>query len=274
MKVSIIIPVYNEALAIHEVLRRVCEAQIPEGWTKEIIVVDDGSVDTTTEQLIEFYDQHPNYQSILRFHYGILNHGKGVAVRVGLKLVTGDIVLVQDGDLEYSPKDYMALMEPFKDESVKIVYGSRFFGGPPKGMRLPNLAANYILSTSVRVLYGHALTDEATGYKLFRSEVMDHFLLNARGFEFCPEFTAKVLLSGFEILEIPISYNPRGILEGKKIRARDGFIAMWWLLKLRFKSRQAWIPTAAQKLQASTVANRKRVGQSTQADAKSVSNLK
>ena len=210
--------------------------------------------------LTEFYDQHPQYQSTLRLHNGVLNHGKGVAVRVGLKLATGDIILVQDGDLEYSPKDYMALMAPFSDPKIDIVFGSRFMKGSPAGMRLPNLVANYILSASVRIFYGHPLTDEATGYKLFRKEVLNQIELKSRGFEFCPEVTAKVLMAGFRIKEVPISYNPRGILEGKKIRARDGFIAIWWLLSLRLKG-NARTPLASRGSVQLSVANRKRASE-------------
>jgi dolichol-phosphate mannosyltransferase len=233
-KVSIIIPVYNEALAISEVLRRVCVAPLGSDSVKEIIIVDDGSIDSTLNCIEEFIAEHPQYRSMIRLHTGLINHGKGAALRAGFRLATGDIILIQDGDLEYYPQDYPKLLEPFQDPTVQVVYGSRFMHGFAKGMRFPNLVANIILTLSTRILYAQKITDEATGYKVFRRSVLQMIKLNCLEFEFCPEFTSKVLRAGLNIVEVPISYNPRGILEGKKIRARDGFIALWWLIKFRF----------------------------------------
>lgn len=233
-KVSVIIPVYNEALAVSEVLRRVCKAPLPEGFESEVVVVDDGSTDHTIETIEEFKQEHPEYAERVRVHESLINHGKGAALRAGFKMATGDILLVQDGDLEYSPSDYPRLLEPFQDPKVHVVYGSRFFDGLPGGMKLPNLLANVILSSTTTIFYGQRVTDEATGYKVFRRSVLDRFDLNCRRFEFCPEFTGNVLKAGYRIHEVPISYNPRGILEGKKIKASDGFIAIWWLLKIWF----------------------------------------
>jgi glycosyltransferase involved in cell wall biosynthesis len=233
-KVSVVIPVYNEALAITEVLRRVCKAPLPEDFESEIIVVDDGSTDHTIETIEEFKLEHPEYAGRVRIHESLINHGKGAALRAGFKIAAGDIVLVQDGDLEYSPADYPQLLEPFRDPEVQVVYGSRFFHGRPRGMKLPNLVANRILSLTTTLLYGQHITDEATGYKVFRRSVLDRFQLSSRRFEFCPEFTGNVLKAGFRIHEVPIHYDPRGILEGKKIKASDGFVAIWWLLKVWF----------------------------------------
>ena len=232
-KISIVIPVYNEALAIYELLRRIVEVELP-GYDVEIIVVDDGSTDETISRIETFRTDHPKFANIIRSHQGLVNHGKGSALRAGFKLATGDIILIQDGDLEYFPSDYPKLLEPFRDSKVQVVYGSRFLNGNPKGMKIPNLIANKILTFTAHHLYGQKLTDEATGYKVFRKSILNKIVLHSRGFEFCPEFTSNVLRAGETIYEVPIQYNPRGILQGKKIKARDGFVAMWWLLKLRF----------------------------------------
>ena len=234
VKVSVVIPVYNEALAIREILRRVCEAPLPPSFTREIIIVDDGSTDQTTAIIENAIKDDPKLTAVATLHRGIVNHGKGAAVRVGLKLAKGDIIIVQDGDLEYDPKDYPRLLAPFASPDTQIVFGSRFTTGVPKGMHFANAVANLILTLTTRILYGQTISDEATGFKVFRRQVLDYFDLKCLRFEFCPEFTAKVSLAGFKIHEVPISYNPRGILEGKKIRASDGFQAIWWLLKLRF----------------------------------------
>jgi glycosyltransferase involved in cell wall biosynthesis len=231
-RVSIIIPVYNEAPAVQEVLRRVCEAALPESCEKEIVVVDDGSTDHSMANVREFIQENPEYAPTITIHESYINHGKGAALRAGFKVAQGDIFVVQDADFEYSPDDYPGLLEPFRDERVHVVYGSRFQKGLPKGMRLPNLIGNLILSASTTLLFGQRVTDEATGYKVFRSSVLDRFELRCRGFEFCPEFTGNVLKAGFRIHEVPISYNPRGKTEGKKISARDGFTALYWLLKV------------------------------------------
>ncbi len=233
LRVSIVIPVYNEALLVAEILRRVFQAPLIDHAEREVIVVDDGSTDGTVRAINEFLADHPQHAPHLKVHAGLVNHGKGAALRAGFKLATGDILIVQDGDLEYSPDDYPVLLAPFRDPEVLVVYGSRFHSGFPKGMRGLNLLANLILTHSTRVLYGQRITDEATGYKVFRRSVLDRFELPCRGVEFCPEFTGKAMLSGIRITEVPISYNPRGILEGKKIRARDGLVAIYWLAKVR-----------------------------------------
>jgi dolichol-phosphate mannosyltransferase len=231
-KVSIVVPVYNEALAIREVLRRVCRAPLVDDAEKEVVIIDDGSVDSTLEQITNFLIEDPG-AAMCRLHVGAVTNGKGAALRAGFSVATGDVLIVQDGDLEYSPDDYPILLAPFADAHTHVVYGSRFADGRPRGMRLPNWVANRMLSFATRILFGYPISDEATGYKVFRREVLDRVALTCHGFEFCPEFTAKVLLAGFDIVEVPISYNPRGILDGKKIHARDGVIALWWLIKIR-----------------------------------------
>jgi glycosyltransferase involved in cell wall biosynthesis len=242
-KVSIVIPVYNEAPAVSEVLRRVCKAPLPDWCDSEVVVVDDGSTDYTTATIQEFVDEHPQYAEKVRIHESLINHGKGAALRAGFKIAEGDLILIQDGDLEYSPSDYPKLLDPFRDPDVQVVYGSRFLHGLPKGMKLANLLANLILSGTASLLYGQRVTDEATGYKVFRRSVLDRFDMHCRRFEFCPEFTGLVLKAGYHIHEVGISYDPRGILEGKKIKARDGFVAVYWLLKVWFRTTFVRRPT-------------------------------
>ena len=232
MKVSILIPVYNEFRAFDEVLERVRRAPLPPPCTKEIIVVDDGSTDGTATMVRDY-----SRLGVIIGHQSVLNFGKGTAVRVGLTLATGDIILIQDGDLEYDPNDYARIIEPILRNEADVVYGSRFLG-KPRGMARRNLVANRILTATANLLYAAHITDEATAYKGFRASVLRGINLECRGFEFCPEVTAKLRRLGYRIREVPISYNARGIAEGKKIRARHGFEALWTLFKWRFSSRK------------------------------------
>ena len=226
MKVTILIPVYNESLTLPLVLQRVIAAPLPEGCQKEIVIVDDGSTDGTTQLL----EQLKSSQLVI--HYSIVNFGKGAAIRQGLARATGDMIIIQDGDLEYDPRDYIKVLEPLVHGNAKVVYGSRFRGGV-RGMKWTNWTANKILTWTSNILFNARITDEATAYKAFRREVVQNMRLRCVRFEFCPEFTAKVRRLGFEIAEVPISYNPRGVLEGKKIHWRDGVEAFWTLLKYR-----------------------------------------
>jgi glycosyltransferase involved in cell wall biosynthesis len=229
MKVSIIIPVYNEFRTFAQVLERVRRAPLPEGCTKEIVVVDDGSTDGTTQALSD-----QERAGIVVGHHAERNSGKGTALRIGIRMATGDIVLTQDGDLEYDPEDYARILELIVRGEADVVYGSRFLGRPA-GMALKNRIANRILTAAANLLYGAGITDEATAYKAFRAELLKKVPLECRRFEFCPEVTAKLRRRGVRIHEVPIRYNARGIAEGKKIRARDGFEALWTLGKYRFK---------------------------------------
>ena len=223
MLVSVVIPVYNEADTINELLARLRDAP----FEKEIIIVDDCSTDGTGD--------------ILKAEKGIVlmrherNMGKGSAIRTGIRYATGDIIIIQDADLEYDPNEIPLVVDPIRKGEAEIVYGNRFARGLPKGMPLPNKIANLLLAWTVRVLYGRKLHDEATCYKAFRSDLLKSMDLRCRRFEFCPEVTAKALKGGNEIREVDIrNYKPRVKLEGKKIRWTDGLEAIFTLFRYRF----------------------------------------
>lgn len=225
MIVSVIIPVYNEFRTLPQVLDRVFAARLPEGCTKEVIIVDDGSTDGTSGLL-------KDYEGLTVYHQSALNSGKGRAIRIGLEIAKGDIAIIQDGDLEYDPGDYLGILTPIVEGRADVVYGSRFLGQRP-GMAWKNRLANRILTSAANLLYGARITDEATAYKAFRINILRTISLRCRRFEFCPEVTAKLRRAGHAIHEVPISYNARGIADGKKIRARDGFEALWTLVRYR-----------------------------------------
>jgi glycosyltransferase involved in cell wall biosynthesis len=241
VKVSILIPVYNEFSTLPLVLQRVIDAPLPEGCEKEIVVIDDGSTDGTTELLAQFKDS-----PLLLVHYSIVNFGKGAAIRQGLARATGDIILIQDGDLEYDPQDYVKVLEPLVKGAADVVYGSRFRGSV-RGMDWSNWLANKALTWASNVAFQAGITDEATAYKAFRADVLRSIRLRCVRFEFCPEVTAKILRRGFKIDEVPISYNPRGIAEGKKIRWQDGVEAFWTLLKYRLAPLDSFLGTVPAK---------------------------
>jgi glycosyltransferase involved in cell wall biosynthesis len=225
MKISILIPVFNEAKTIKEILRRVQAVQVAD----EIVVVDDGSTDTTRQVLDGLKDQ-----SNVRIFYHEQNQGKGAAVRTAIQHASGDVLIIQDADLEYDPRDIPTLLIPIYEEMADVVYGSRFLGGARRPILFWNMVANKILTLVTNVLYNNILTDMETGYKVFRKEVVADMPLHARRFEFEPEFTAKVLKRKVRIFEVPITFNPRDYSEGKKIKMKDAFIAMWTLFKYRF----------------------------------------
>jgi glycosyltransferase involved in cell wall biosynthesis len=225
MKISVIIPAYNEKKTIQEIVRRV---QLMD-TADEILIVDDGSTDGTREIL-----KGMNVDGAVRVIYHQANQGKGAAVRTGIKNASGDVLIIQDADLEYDPREYPRLLQPIQEGIADVVYGSRFLGGARRPILFWNMVANKILTLVTNVLYNNILTDMETGYKVFRSGVVKDMPLHAHGFEFEPEFTAKILKRKVRIFEVPISFNPRDYSEGKKIRMSDAFHAMWALLKYRF----------------------------------------
>jgi len=225
MKVSIIIPVYNEFNTIEEILRRV-EAQ---NIAAEILIVDDGSTDGTREKLDSMIeDAH------LRIFFHEQNLGKGAAVRTGIQNAKGDVILIQDADLEYDPRDYPALFKPIEEGIADVVYGSRFLGGPRRTVMFWHMVANRLLTFMTNLLYNTILSDMETGYKVFKQEIVRDMKLRANRFDFEPEFTAKILKRKARVYEVPISFNPRDYEDGKKIGIGDAFQAVWALLKYRF----------------------------------------
>jgi len=225
MNVSVIIPVFNEINTINEILKRVQDQNI----AKEILLVDDGSTDGTREYLKEI-----DGSGLIRVVLHEKNLGKGAAVRTGMENAQGDILLIQDADLEYDPRDYQSLLKPLEEGLADVVYGSRFLGGPRRTAMFWHMVANKLLTLMTNILYNTILSDMETGYKVFRREVIKDMPLHAKRFEFEPEFTAKVLKRGFRIFEVPITFNPRDYDEGKKIGLKDAFEAVWALVKYRF----------------------------------------
>ena len=220
MKLSVIVPAYNEVDTIEESLVRVKRVKLD----TQIIVVDDCSTDGTRELLQKI----PDIKLVLHER----NVGKGMAIRTALREVTGDIVIIQDADLEYDPEDFYAMVEPISSGRADVVYGSRFLSGRPK-MRLPNFIANKILAAAASVLFGARISDEATCYKAFRADLIKNLPLTCKRFEFCPEVTAKLLRSGARIAEVPVRYTGRSTTHGKKISWWDGVVALWTLIKFR-----------------------------------------
>ena len=224
MKLSVIIPCYNEKDTVAKVIERVRKV----GLAYEIVVVDDGSTDGTRE-VLDGIDR----QEDLKVIHHPYNQGKGAAVRTGFNAAVGEILLIQDADLEYDPRDYPVLLRPIEEGIAQVVYGSRFLGGPRKAMFFWNMVANRTLTLITNLLYNAILSDMETCYKVFRAEVIKGIPLRSRRFDFEPEVTAKVLKRGYRIYEVPISYNGREWNEGKKISWKDGVIALWILLRYR-----------------------------------------
>ena len=225
MKLSVVIPVYDEVNNIAEIIRRVQAT----GLASEIVVVDDCSQDGT-RPLLQQLDGKGGVRLVLHDR----NRGKGAAVRTGIEHAQGEVLLIQDADLEYNPQDYPMLLKPIEEGIADVVYGSRFLGGPRRATMFWHAVANQILTFMTNILYDTILTDMETGYKVFRREVVQGIKLRANRFDFEPEFTAKILKRHHHVYEVPISFNPRDYSEGKKIQLHDAFEAVWALLKYRF----------------------------------------
>ena len=227
MKLSVVIPAYNEKATLEEIVRRIQATPIE----KEIIIVDDGSTDGTNNLLENIAKPSSNSIRIIRHE---TNKGKGAAIIRGLEEVKGDLTIIQDADLEYDPNDYKTLLELFKNDHVQVVYGSRNLKKNDRSS-FAFYWGGRLLSWITNIIYGSNVTDEATGYKVFRTSLLKDLDLKSTGFDFCPEVTAKILRRKIKIFEVPISYNPRLWHEGKKIRWIDGLTAIWVLAKYRFQ---------------------------------------
>ncbi len=225
MNLSVIIPVYNEVRNIEEIVKRVKARRL----ASEIIVVDDGSQDGTRD-ILKKMDGKGKVRVILLEK----NQGKGAAVVTGMRAATGDVLLIQDADLEYDPRDYPALLQPIKEGLADVVYGSRFLGGAHRVTMFWHQVANQLLTFMTNILYDSILTDMETGYKVFRREVIEGLTIRSKRFNFEPEFTAKILKRRYRIFEVPITFNPRDYSDGKKIGLKDAFEAVFALLRYRF----------------------------------------
>ena len=226
MKLSVIIPVYNERETIEEIIRRVEEVNV--GLEKEIIVVDDGSQDGTSQVLKGLKFPH------LKIFCHSKNMGKGAALQTGFSKAEGDIILIQDADLEYNPQDYPKLLEAILDGRADVVYGSRFLGGPHRVLFFWHYVGNKILTTLSNMFSNLNLSDMETCYKVFKKEILERIKLKSKRFGFEPEFTIKVAKMNCRIYEVPISYSGRDYSEGKKINWKDGVAAIFHLIRHKF----------------------------------------
>jgi len=238
VKLSVVIPVYNEKNTVLRIMEKVKKVPLE----KEIIIVDDGSTDGTREILKTIENRGSKVETTaspdntcIKVIYHQENEGKGKAIRTALKFVTVDIIVIQDADMEYNPRDYYKLIEPIVSGRAKVVYGSRILKCSRRKSSWRYYWGGRFLTFMANVLYKAKITDEPTCYKVFEASVLKNMNLECRGFEFCPEVTAKVRKQGYGIYEVPIEHNPRSLKEGKKIRNRDGLVALWTLIKYKFK---------------------------------------
>jgi glycosyltransferase involved in cell wall biosynthesis len=231
VKLSVVIPVFNEASTLREIVRRVLAAEVPA--EKEIILVDDGSTDGTRDQYETICKEHAGQSIRVLFHDR--NYGKGAALRSGFKEATGDIVLIQDADLEYDPRDYPRLLAPILEGRADVVFGSRFVGSEAhRVLFFWHYVGNRFLTILSNAFTNLNLTDMETCYKVFRAEVVKQIRITSNRFEFEPEITAKVARRGFRVYEVGVSYAGRDYQEGKKITWRDGIKALAAILRYRF----------------------------------------
>lgn len=224
MNISVIIPVYNEMQTIAEILNRIQAV----GLASEIVIIDDGSSDGTREYIQTLTD--PLFKVVLHQ----VNQGKGAAVVTGIKNASGDVLIIQDADLEYDPREYPNLLRPIQEGTADVVFGSRFLGAGRRPILFWNMVANKLLTFMTNILYNNILSDMETGYKVFKKDVVKDIPLHSKRFDFEPEFTAKILKRRIRIYEVPIDFYPRDYTQGKKIRMTDAFYAVWALLKYRF----------------------------------------
>ena len=234
MLVSIITPFFNEERTLARLLDRVAAAQLPPGMSREFILVDDGSTDGSAQAAAAFVARMADAARLIRLER---NRGKGAAMRSGLAVAAGDIIVVQDADLEWDPADHVRLLAPYADPEVSAVFGSRLLGHDARCIYYHYYVGGRLLSAWTNLLFGCHITDEPTGMKSFRRSVLDGITLGATGFDFDPELVAHLLRAGHRIHEIPVRYEPRTFAEGKKVRPRDGLRALWVLLRVRVAGR-------------------------------------
>ena len=235
MLVSIITPFFDEEQTLATLLGKAAAAALPPGMTREFVLVDDGSRDGSNAAAADFVRRNPDAARLITLPG---NQGKGAAMRRGLAAALGDIILIQDADLEWDPADYVRLLAPYADPVVSVVFGSRLLGHEARCIYYHYYLGGCMLSAWTNMLFGSHITDEPTGMKSFRRGALDGITLGADGFDFDPELTARLLQGGHAIHEIPVRYQPRTFKQGKKVRPRDGLRALWVLLQVRLEGKR------------------------------------
>lgn len=234
MQLSIIVPFYNEARTLAALLERAATAELPAGMSREMVLVDDGSTDESPAIAGAFAAARPAVKLVTSPR----NRGKGAAVRAGLAAASGDVVLVQDADLEWDPADYARLLSPYADPNVEVVFGARLRRRASRPLYYHYDLGGRLLSAWTNFLFGSRITDQPTGFKSFRRRALNDVPLGAEGFDFDAEVTGRLLQAGHVIHEVPVRYVPRTFRDGKKVRARDGLRALWLLLRIRLEGRK------------------------------------